>query len=178
MIQTFLDDIKKARDNKAYLSALALSLTLPDICGKKEYFNTSNMNNRDKYIKWFDEWIYKYLEIPKSKIKKFNNYDELIKFDGNVCYGLRNSLLHHGNTFDSYISDKIRIDRFELCVSDSEWQFGDAHGCQMSNGDLTETYRRINIVNLIDSFIFGTEDYINQKGDNSEMVGNIKIKKI
>ncbi|WP_273832345.1 hypothetical protein [Guptibacillus sedimenti] len=32
-----IKDIKIALNNKSYLSALALSLTLPDICGQIEY---------------------------------------------------------------------------------------------------------------------------------------------
>lgn len=178
MIKNFVDDIKRAVDNKAYLSALALALTLPDICGKIEYDKASNMDNRAKYIMWFDEWIYKHVEIPKSESEKFNGYDELVKFDGEVCYGLRNALLHHGNTFDSYISNGIRIDRFELCVSDSEFKFGDGHGCQISDGEIVETHRRFNVVNLLNCFILGTEEYINQIGDNSEIAGNIKIEQI
>ena len=63
MIRNFLNDIKIAKDNKAYLSALAL--TIPDICGKIEY---KYKDDRRKYIKWFNTWVYKYVEIPKSKI--------------------------------------------------------------------------------------------------------------
>lgn len=178
MIRNFVDDIKRAKDNKAYLSALALALTIPDICGKIEYYKTSNMNNRDKYIAWFDKWIYKYVEIPKSKFENFHDYDEMVKFDGEVCYALRNELLHQGNTIDGYNSNGIKFDRFELCVSDSEWQFGDGHGCQLSDGEIIETHRIFNVVNLLECFISGTEDYIDQNGDNSDSLGIIKIQKI
>lgn len=178
MIKNFVDDLKRARDNKAYLSALSLALTLPDICGKQEYYGTSNMEIRDMYIKWFDKWIYKYIEIPKSENQEFNNYEELLKFDGNVCYALRCEFLHSGNKLDYYNQNGIRIDRFELCVSDTEWQLGECHGCQISNGQIVETHRRFNVSNILDSFILGTEDYINQKGDSSKLFGNIKIEKI
>lgn len=178
MIKNFVEDIKRARDNKAYLSGLALALILPDICGKIEFYKTSNMNNRDKYIKWFDDWIYKYVEIPKSESGNYDDYDKLVKFNGEVCYALRNAFLHHGNIFDKYDENEIRIDRFELCVSDSEWQFGDGHGCLISGGKIVETNRRFNVINLLNCFIFGTEDYINQKGESSELTGTIKIEKI
>ena len=179
MIKGFVDDIKRAINNKSYLSALALALILPDICGKREYYRTSNMDTRDMYVEWFDKWIYKQLEIPKSKNENFEHYDELVKFDGNVCYALRCAFLHSGNNLDKYYDKNgIKIDRFELCVSDSEWQFGDGHGCRISGEEIVETHRRFNVVNLLDGFISGTEDYINQKGDNSELFGNIKIEKI
>ena len=53
MIRDFVEDIKRARDNKAYLSALALALALPDICGQREYYKAKNKDNRDKYAEWF-----------------------------------------------------------------------------------------------------------------------------
>ncbi len=34
MIDTIIEDINKALDNEAYLAAMTLALTLPDICGK------------------------------------------------------------------------------------------------------------------------------------------------
>ena len=82
------------------------------------------------------------------------------------------------NKLDYYNQNGIRIDRFELCVSDTEWQLGECYGCQISNGQIVETHRRFNVSNILDSFILGTEDYISQKGDSSKLFGNIKIEKI
>ena len=67
MIKRVLEDIKIAYNNKAYFSALALTLTIPDICGKIQYKNNPNLNNSEKYIKWFNEWIKGYSERPKLK---------------------------------------------------------------------------------------------------------------
>ena len=175
MIVNFLNDIKKAKKNKAYFSALALALTIPDICGKIEY---QGLKDNEKYIKWFDNWVYKYFEIPKSPNKDFSKFDELAKFDGNVCYALRCVFLHAGNDKVKNYKGKgvdIKIDRFELCVSDEGLQLGDAHGGTMSNGDILEVHRRFNVINLLDGFIMGIEDYLKQCGDNSESYGTIKI---
>lgn len=90
MIIIFLEDIKIAKSNCACLSALALALTIPDILRKIQYDRYPNMNSRDKYIQWFNNWVYKYFEIPKSENNDFNDYDELVKFDGEICYILRN----------------------------------------------------------------------------------------
>ncbi len=51
MIKRVSEDIKIAYNNKAYFSALALTLTIPDICGKIQYKNDSNLKGREKYIK-------------------------------------------------------------------------------------------------------------------------------
>lgn len=176
MIKIFLEDIKIAKSNGTYLSALALALTIPDILGKIQYDRYPKMDSRDKYVRWFNDWVYKYFEIPKSKNKDFNDYDELIKFDGSVCYILRNEFLHNGKNISK--ENKIKIDRFELCVSDSEWQFGDGYGCQICDGKITETHRRINISNLLDNFINATEDYLKQREDGLEQYEMIKIIKL
>lgn len=94
MIKRVLKDIKIAYNNKAYFSALALTLTIPDICGKIQYKNNSNLKDREKYIKWFDEWIKEYFEIPKPKNEMFEDFDVLAKSDGEVCCALRCAYLH------------------------------------------------------------------------------------
>ena len=176
MIRIFLEDIKIAKSNSAYLSALALALTIPDILGKFQYDRYPKMDSKDKYIQWFNDWVYKYFEIPKSNNNDFNNYDELVKFDGEICYILRNEFLHNGKNINK--NNGIKIDRFELCISDSEWQFGDGHGCQICDDEIVETYRRINISNLLDYFINATEDYLKQRVDDLEKYEIIKIIKI
>ena len=47
-----INDIKEAVANKAFQSALALALTLPDICGEIEYPTESS--GRKRYAKWCD----------------------------------------------------------------------------------------------------------------------------
>lgn len=134
MIKDILEDIKLASKNKAYFSALALTLTIPDICGKIEY---KNLNDKEKYIKWFNDWVYKYVEIPKGKDELFNKFDELAIFNGEVCYALRCAYLHSGNyELKECGKGRIKISRFELCVSDCECISGNAHGCSISNDNI------------------------------------------
>lgn len=178
MIRIFLEDIKIAKSNGAYLSALALALTIPDILGKIQYHKQPNMENRDKYAQWFNDWVFKYLEIPKGQNKNFIKYDEMLDIDGGFCYSLRCAFLHEGKNLDKYNKNSIRIDKFELCISESEWQFGDGYGCQISNEEIVETHRRINVSNLIDCIISGTEDYLKQREYDLEKYEMIKIIKI
>ena len=55
MIKRVLEDIKIAYNNKAYFSALALTLTIPDICGKIQYKNDSNLKDKEEQIKKLSE---------------------------------------------------------------------------------------------------------------------------
>ena len=173
MIRDYLTDIIKAKENGAYFSALALALTIPDVCGKIEGIGE---NSREKYIKWFDKWIYKYFEIPQSENPELSKYDDLLIFDGRVCYALRCAFLHSGNAnLKENPSLGVKLDRFELCVCESEWQGGEGMGCYLSYGEVKETHRRFNVINLLDAFVMGTEDYIKECGDASKQYGDLKI---
>lgn len=175
MIKDIFYDLEKAIENKAYFSALALALIIPDICGKIAY---KNLNNKEKYIKWFDDWVYPYLEVIRDEDVDFAKFDELVKFDGEVCYALRCSFLHAGNYDLNNGKNNVKITRFKLCVSDSEFQFGDADGVLESDGEIVEVHKRINIENLLEYFKRGINDYIKENGDSSNEYGTIKIIKI
>lgn len=75
-------------DNKNYISALALTLTLPDICGKIEFPNMKS--GKDRYTHWYNDYIYKY-----DSTDEFENLD---KVDGRAVYELRCNLLHDGSS--------------------------------------------------------------------------------
>ena len=94
-----INDIKRAIEAKAYLSALALALTIPDICGKLAHPAISQI--RERYAKWFDDYVFPFYGPPKK---------EYPQFTGEICYKLRCAFLHAGNT------EGIPIDQFDLCM--------------------------------------------------------------
>ena len=86
-MKKILKEIEKALKEEMYYSALALTLTLPDICGRAEYGKKSN---RERYEKWMENYV----------IQDFENPDELSQFKSFTpknCWELRNSILHSGN---------------------------------------------------------------------------------
>lgn len=100
-MQEILNEIKAAKNHKLYRAALALALTLPDICGKVAF--PSEVNNGKRYIKWFDDHVY---PICKVNVK--------IDFNGESCYHLRCAVLHSGNLK----LEKDKIKDFHLSVYD------------------------------------------------------------
>ena len=50
-----IDDINRALENEAYFAALALALTLPDICGKAKYPN--ERNGQDILTGMMNMWV-------------------------------------------------------------------------------------------------------------------------
>lgn len=65
-LKTIIDDLDKSLKNGCLFSALALALTIPDICGKAKYQNIKL--NEERYRKWFDEYIG---ECEKESATKF-----------------------------------------------------------------------------------------------------------
>lgn len=107
MIDKIVEDINTALENGAYLSALSLALTLPDVCGKAEYPNESVGK---RYIHWYDEYIGKYETDGQSSCPYLS---------GEVVYSLRNHFLHQ--TTPDVDKTKItnpqnQIDEFELVI--------------------------------------------------------------
>ncbi len=120
MFLDIINDIKKAIDAEAYLSALALSLALPDICGKVEFPQIKS--NKKRYVDWYDKHI-TYNNYP-------DDYDDSLKFDGEKCYKLRCAFLHAGE-----VDQLIGIENFELIISPKTHPMVYGGGCYTTNVD-------------------------------------------
>ena len=106
---TIIDEIETCLEQDMYMSALMLSLTIPDICGKAEYPNETKIAPR--YIRWYNQYIKQYNPGTSA-------YDiDLPHLSGEVVYNLRNSVLHSGNPNIDYTKvkqEECKIDQFEL----------------------------------------------------------------
>ena len=89
MMNRLISDIDKALNAEAYMAALSLMLTLPDICAKAEY--GKQYGNKKQYITWFDEYIGQYEKPPQE-----NNEAPMPYLSGEVVYQLRCMILHQG----------------------------------------------------------------------------------
>jgi hypothetical protein len=88
--------IEDAVRQKNWYGVLALSLTLPDVCGRFAYPTMSA--DKHRYIKWFNEnlsSVYTQTVGPAHTSHIF--------LAGDDCYALRCSLLHNGS------DDKARV---------------------------------------------------------------------
>lgn len=160
MIENILNDISLARNNGAYISALSLALTLPNILSNIEF---NKKTTRAEYVNWFNRWVYKYYEQPESDNEFINRGIAATKFDGENCYALRCSLLHSGNT--DLKDNKGKIDIFVLCTSDMSPHIGDAYVCDVSTNSASNVYVSLNVVGLIDALLAGAKEYISEKED-------------
>jgi hypothetical protein len=93
--------IRKSIATKNWYSAIAISLSLPDISSKITYGTKSSGK---KYVKWFVEYVGHFYRTNYSKnqlemAKKYGagNYEGMLKgtrLSGNDCYALRCAYLH------------------------------------------------------------------------------------
>ena len=160
MIKTILQDIVRAKNNHAY--ALAMALTLQNILSNIEY---GQETHKDKYIEWYDKWVYKYYKHPMSENEFINKSIEFTKFDGKNCYLLRCALLHSGNTDLKNKKGEKEIDQFELCVSEISPRCGDSYICTVSNEGISNVCVSLNVIGLINSLVLGAEEYIHENQD-------------
>ncbi|MCO7125126.1 hypothetical protein NIE88_04970 [Sporolactobacillus shoreicorticis] len=162
-----IEAIKRALECECYLPALALALTLPDICGKVEY-PKYNVGNR--YENWFDNWVEHLYADPSgwdNDKRAKNPY-----FTGRLCYGLRCAFLHSG---DSNIKEKFWGDQendeyrysyhFELCINGSD-SFGETWETPHKEIKRIEKQKtvQINIVTLCKNICSAAEKYYKYKG--------------
>ena len=96
---TFLDKIYEVREalkQGLYNCALAMALTLPDICGKVEYPDKSSGYSKERYTNWFKKYAEPMFTsdtvvVPDSAVTQHTILTE------KECYALRCAVLHAGN---------------------------------------------------------------------------------
>lgn len=111
MIDVYVEDIRVSLQNRCYFAALALTLTLPDICGAAEYSGETAVAKR--YIGWYDKYLGDYMAA--SGKEPF--------LSGEIVYSLRNMFLHSGEA--TVNAGKIKeeanqLDRFQLVLGDGK----------------------------------------------------------
>ena len=104
-----VSDIRKSLDAKAYLSALALALTVPDTLAQITYPELSGPGYvRRRYVRWINEY---YICRPEQSDDHEDECSKVMngvlsKIDGEFFFNLRNSFLHSdSNDISKHIAD-------------------------------------------------------------------------
>ena len=165
-------DIEIALKNNSYLSALALSLTIPDICGKIEYPHFKDYRGKrnvgKQYAEWFDNWVNQYFADNTGWTKDYTKSKKPY-FTGKMCYSLRCSFLHDGNSDikdwgDLEDANNYYSYEFELAVGGAD-SFGLSWINQNSNNRkiMKTKILRVNIDKLCESICLAAENYYREK---------------
>lgn len=108
-MENTIKSIRKSLEDKNYLAALALALTIPDVCSHVEYPKENFVGKR--YTDWYNIYFDVAFNgsIPQSNP---NNLPIPPRFNADDCYELRCAVLHSGNT--DMKATKVNFDRFKL----------------------------------------------------------------
>lgn len=159
MIDKLVKDINKALNSEAYFSALALTLSLPDVCGKAEY---PNLSVGKRYIKWYDDYLGQYEAYEGAK----NPY-----LSGEVVYSLRNSFLHQVTPNidrNRIYEQRNKIDDFILIIQPkNEFDIYCDSSSLDSNGEKTYS---VNIQRLCFIITHGALAYYNKNKDKFDFL--------
>lgn len=162
-------EIRSCLNNELYEAALALALTLPDICGQVEY---PNIGVGQRYR----DWITNYMDNTVLNDPVFNGlsnlgcantqqtFEPLTAAD---IYKLRCSFLHSGND-DLQQGPQPRIDKFELVkpgalgVDENGRDYGYILASRNENGNQIHV-AKINIKYICEMLCSFAEKYYNSK---------------
>lgn len=147
-------DIKNALAGKAYLSALALALTIPDICTKEK--------GRKAYCTWYNQYFV------------YNSVSDVnYSLTDKECYALRCSFLHEMKTD---IGKQPVLEK-ELKNKKMEYTFKIANGnvqyvCWLSENEKV-IYLSVNI--FVNQMLRGYEKFLKDNPSFEAQFKNIKI---
>lgn len=169
-----IGSIKQALESECYLPALALALTLPDICGQVEYPDYVNEKGKrqsgKQYKAWFDNWVDHRYADPSGWMEDRNRAKNPY-FTGKMCYQLRCSFLHSGNSDIEEFGERedeqnIFSYNFELCVNGC-----DRVGLMWENPQRTIENKinktksiQIDVGNLCNNLCLSAKEYYQHKG--------------
>lgn len=169
-----INAIRVALEKECYLPALALALTLPDICGQIEYPELIRKNGSrlvgQQYKKWFKEWVGHYY-ADHTGFKQNGKYPKNPYFTDEMCYQLRCAYLHSGNSDIDEFGEKEDkqfkyIYHFSLSVNGGE-SYGTWWEEPQLNVDKMFKHRTvcIDVVKLCEFLCCAAEKYYNTKED-------------
>lgn len=112
-LKTIIYDLEKSLNNDCLISALALALIIPDICGKVKYPEIKT--NGERYRKRYDEYI-----GNREKDGLTCNANEAFcgmpYLSGEVVYKLRCAFLHSGSSNIENEYEGFKLDNFVLRI--------------------------------------------------------------
>lgn len=92
-----VEDMRTAFSAEAFISALSLALTFPDVCGKLfDELNGLTGNCGERYARWFDKYVAGQDNASVSEPGKSDS-DQGLEFCGADCYQLRCVFLHEAS---------------------------------------------------------------------------------
>lgn len=110
-----IEEVKSCLSSEMWQAALALALTIPDICGQIEFANLKMRNRKGEEVdasqgRKYSEWFHKHVEHWFTDVRGYDDDGLALNpyFTGDMCYQLRCAFLHSGEDATNKVSDKIK----------------------------------------------------------------------
>lgn len=164
MVDRYVREIRSCLEGGNYFCALALALTLPDVCGNAAY---PNGRVAERYIAWYDEFV-------GSGLRAERGFEEVAYLSGEIVYNLRNQFLHQGSV--SLETSKIReegnrVDRFTLLLGDGtklhSW------GLTLNVADVWCRYIMVDVTRLCELIADAAARYFAHNRDKFQMTVDV-----
>lgn len=110
IMERFVKSVQASIRSENWYGALAIALTLPDICGRME---APNLNSQKRYTDWFNRYLlgrYTRSIGPDRELHTFLSAED--------CYALRCSYLHEGGLVILGQKAQKILHRFHFVVPD------------------------------------------------------------
>lgn len=156
-----IEEIKRALEHDCPYCALALALTLPDICSKVAFPDKTAPEDRAKrYRDWFDKYVSnRFLKKSIPGMQK-----EITYINGYAAYLLRCAFLHNGNYDLLSMNPKIKIKKFiPFYTNDSSLFAGMIYSLDTDDNIEIE----VDIKSLCMMICIAAKDYYNSIEDKS-----------
>ncbi len=165
MLQKIVGEIIKSLDNECYFAALALALTLPDICGKAEF---PEDGVGDRYKKWCNQYVCE-SEKPASP-----HGDDMPYLSAETLYSLRNSLLHQGTPNvdgEKIHEERCKVDKFALIITDeNSVNGGTSRIAYGQNMEIVEREQTVSIRHICYILRMAAQKYYNENSEKFNFI--------
>ena len=115
-MQNFIEATIKAIDNQNWYAALALALSMPDICGRLE---DPTKGSKARFVGWFDKYL---LAQYKGTVGPYTQTPHTF-LSGADCYALRCAFLHQGEFQIEDQSAQQALEKFSFTAPHPSWDF-------------------------------------------------------
>ena len=122
-MQRFIDAAKIAVATENWYAALALALSMPDICGRLE---NPAAGSQARFVAWFDKFLLKHYQSRVGVNRELYSF-----LCGADCYALRCAFLHQGEFGIDDQRAQQALERFHFTAP--------RHGCFIHKNQINNT---------------------------------------
>lgn len=165
VVDRIIKEINTCLENKCYISALGMALTLPDICGRAKYPQWEKHDVGLRYKKWYDEYI-GFREIPSGP-----HSEKMPYLNGDVVYSLRNCQGQPGVESEKIREERCKVDKFILVINDGITSSGVSLN---EDGSISSRELEVDVRSLCGKLTRAAERYYHENAERFDFI-NFKI---